>query len=216
MIDLEIFDAGVKSISDFGKDNLMPHFIYCGFHYLWEDEQVEKLQEIILKKMKKYGILSATLTMLYMARLNLVTKEKVKKAYKGELKNDPDWADYKGSINDDLEKFFINLQNQKEVKEEDFWSFFAPKLTNEELKLVQERNQEHLETYSSHFVGLNPDVDVEEMNKSFSKSKYVHGRCWRCTLPLTLETIETEDEGDSESLCWQLCCSYSKSFAYES
>jgi len=30
MIDLDIFDAGVKSIYDFGDDDLMPHFIYCG------------------------------------------------------------------------------------------------------------------------------------------------------------------------------------------
>ena len=114
----------------------MPHFIYCGMHYLSEMEQVEKLKEMILKKMKKYGIQSSILTMLDMTRWNLITKEKAKKAYKGELKNDPDWEDYEGSINDDLERFLINLQNQKEVKEEDFACFFTPKLTNEELKLV--------------------------------------------------------------------------------
>ena len=134
--------------------------------------------------MRKYGIQSSILTMLRMWRLNLMTKEKVKKAYKGELKNDEDWEDYEGSINDDLERFFINLQNQEEVKYEDVISFFTPKLTNEELKLVQERNKEHLETYWSS----NPDVDVEEMKKSDSKSKYVHGRGWRMTIPLTFET----------------------------
>ena len=31
--DLDIFDAGVKSIFDFDEVDLMPHFIYCGFHY---------------------------------------------------------------------------------------------------------------------------------------------------------------------------------------
>ena len=129
---MDIFDAGVKSISDFGKDDLMPHFIYCGDYYFGLKGR-EKLREIILTKMRKYGIQSSILTMLWMERSNLVTKEKVKKAYKGELKNDEDWHWYEGSINDDLERFLINLQNQKEVKEEVVWSFFTPKLTNEEM-----------------------------------------------------------------------------------
>ena len=131
--------------------------------------------------------------MLRMERLKLVTKEKVKKAYKGELKNDEDWKRYKGSINDDLERFLINLQNQKEVEDEYVQSFFTPKLTNEELKLVQEGNEEDLKTYSDHFYGRNPDVDIDEMKKSDSKSKYVHGRCRRTTIPLTTEIAANED-----------------------
>ena len=45
----------------------------------------------------------------------------------------------------------------KEVKKEDVWSFFTPKLTNEELKLVQEGNEEHLKSYryAGYFVGWN-------------------------------------------------------------
>ena len=30
IFDLDIIDAGVKYIHDSGKDDLMPHFIYCG------------------------------------------------------------------------------------------------------------------------------------------------------------------------------------------
>jgi len=195
MKDLEIFDAGVKSISDFGEDDLKPHFIYCGYHYHGNGEE---LKGIILTKMRKYGTQSSILTMLYMWRYNLVTKEKVKKAYKGELKNDEDWENEEGSINDDLERFFINLQNQKEVKHEDVWSFFTPKLTNEELKLVQEGNEEHLKSYVDHFYGKNPDVDVEEMKKSDSKSKYIHGFCRRITIPLTLDETDSETSFDSD------------------
>ena len=65
----------------------MPHLIYCGFYY----HEIEKLKEIVLSKMKKYGIQSSILTMLLMVRYNLVTKEKVKQAAEGKLKNDPDW-----------------------------------------------------------------------------------------------------------------------------
>ena len=172
----------------------MPHFIYCGEYYVYEEE---KLKLMILTKMRKYEIQSSIVTMLHMWRLNLVTKEKVKKAYKGKLKNDFDWEDYEGSINDDLEAFFINLRNQKEGEKE-LYSFFTSKLTNEELKLVQEGNEEHLNTYLDYLNDKNPDVDVEEMKKSDSKSKYVHGRCWRRTIPLRLETIEFEDQTESE------------------
>ena len=126
--------------------------------------------------------------MLDMWRLNLITKEKTKKAYKGELKNEKYWQNYEVSINDDLERFLINLQNQEEVKYENVKSFFTPKLTNEELKLVQDRNVEHLKTYALHcFGGANPDVDEVEMNESDSKSKYVHGLCHRLTMPLKLQ-----------------------------
>ena len=119
-----------------------------------------------------------------MSRWNLVTKEKVKKAAEGKLKTDSDWKDYEGSINDDLERFLTNLQNQKRMLDENVYSYFTPNLTNEEWKLVQEGNKEHLNTYRLSY----PDVDVEEMKKSDSKSKYVHGRGWRMTIPLTLET----------------------------
>ena len=197
MIDFEIFDAGVKSMSDSGKDDLMPHFIYCGQYYFWYNI---RLKAIILTKMKKYGIQSSILTMLMMWRLNLVTKEKVKKAAEGKLKNEETWKNYDGSINDDFERFLINLQNQKEVEYEKVESFFTPKLTDEEMKLVQERKEEHLSTYLTYLIDVNPDVDVEEMKLSDSKSKYVHVNCMRNTIPLTLKTNENGDETKNEEI----------------
>ena len=143
--------------------------------------------------------------MLNMERWKLVTKEKVKNAYKGKLKNDQDWGGFEGSINDDLERFLIKLQNEKEVKEEKVYSFFTPKLTIEELKLVQEGNEEHLNTYLDYIdqVVKNPDVDVEEMKKSDSKSKYVHVNCFRGTIPLKLKTSENDGQTERESfLTW--------------
>ena len=84
--------------------------------------------------------------------------------------------------------FFINSQNQKEMDAEFVSSFFIPKLTNEELKLVQEGNDEHLKTYSRHY----PDVDDEEMNISNSKSKYVHVYCERMTKHLKIGANDAE------------------------
>ena len=163
-------------------------------HYVYPEERIEHLLEMILTKMRKYGIQSSILTMLWMFRRNLVTKEKVIKAAEGKLENDKDWIFEVGSINDDLERFLTNLQNQKEMEFENVWSFFTPKLTNEELKLVHEGNEGHLNTYWDYFDGLNPDVDVEEMKKSDSKSKFVHGRCYRKTISLKTAINRIEDE----------------------
>ena len=163
----------------------MPHFIYCGEYY-WEE--FDQLRKIFLTKMRKYGIQSAILTMLDMWRRNLVTKEKTKEAYKGRLKNEGEWTLTGQSIHDDLETFFENLQGRKQIKNERVWSFFLPELTVDELKLVEEKDQLHLGSYFEHYLGRNPDVDAEEMKKSDSKSKYVHGQCWRKTIYLALKS----------------------------
>ena len=188
MNDANIIDTGVKALSDFGKDDLLSHFIYCGLHYSWKGKTVSWLKEIFLTKMKKYEIESATLTLLEMWRWKLVTKETVKKAYQGKLKNDEDWKRYKRSVGDNLETFFHNLQDGIKIKNEWVFSFFTPKLTEEELKFVQEQNKEHLSTYSRYYFGKNPDVDPEKMKKTDSRSKYVRGSCGRLTIQLTLKS----------------------------
>ena len=171
---------------DFGANDMMSHFIYCdsyGFGF-------EILKEIILETMRKYGIQSSILTMLHMYRRNLITKEKSKQAAEGKLKNDPDWKKYKGSINDDLDSLVNNLQNSEKTDSEEVLSFFTPKLTKEELELVERDNYEHMKTY----IVYRPDVDVEKMRKSDSMDKYVHTRCIRSTKYLSLESARTLSE----------------------
>ena len=85
---------GIKAMFEFGNDDLMPHFIYC-YYDVWVGEQF-KLYLIIMEKMIDYGIKSAVLTMLFMQRNYLVTKEKAKQATEGKLKNDSEWKDYEG------------------------------------------------------------------------------------------------------------------------
>ena len=93
--------------------------------------------------MSKYGIQSSILTMLHFIRWNLITKEKAKSASKGKLKNEKSWKNEELSVNDDFETILTNLQNAEEIEEEVVHSFLTPKLTNEELKLVERENQEH-------------------------------------------------------------------------
>ena len=181
---------------DFGKNDMMPHFIYCyGTYFYFDYGNFKKLKEIILKKMREYGISSSILTTLRMSRMNLITKEKSKEAAERKLNNDPEWERYKGSINDDLESFLNNLQNSNEIDYEDVESFFTPKLTEEELKLVEQKNEEHMRTYVSSY---SPDVDVEEMKKSDSKDKYLHSRCRRRTTYLSLESEHISSENSSD------------------
>merc|ERR1711917_20268 len=144
MTEFDILDAGVATMVNFGANDMMPHFIYCCGNYFYG---FEKLKKIILKKMQKYGIQSSILTMLRMHRSRLITKEKSKQAAEGKLKNDPDWKFYDGSINDDLDSFIDHLLNSNEVEYETVTSFFLPKLTEEELKLVEEKNREHMRSY---------------------------------------------------------------------
>ena len=194
---LDIIDAGVATMVDFGKNDIMPHFIYCHGYY-HDNEDFKSLKKIFLEKMREYGITSSLLTMLSMYRRNLITKEQSKEAAEGKLKIDHDWRgpNYEGSINDDLESFVNNLQNSEEIDYEDeidyeeidyeeVWSFFTPKLTKKELKLVEEKNDEHMMTY---YLASNADVSVEEMKKSDSKDKYVQSECIRRTFYLTLES----------------------------
>ena len=190
---------------DFGNDEMMPHFIYC-YIYSFCFKQLKKL---ILSRMKIYGIQSSILTGLQMYRRELVTKEKSKEAYEGKLKNEYLWENYEGSINDDLESFFNNLQEISSLEEikgkkesleeikgkkEEVRSFFLPKLTKEELKQVEEKNLEHMLSYTW---GFGADVDPEEMKESDSKDKYLHGYCYRLTMVLNLD--ETYSETSSES-----------------
>ena len=115
--------------------------------------------------MRENEIPSLILTMLRMIRRNLITKEKSKEAAEGKLKNDPDWRIYEGSINDDLDLFVNNLQNSGEIDYEDVKSFFTSKLTKEELKLVEQKDKEHMMTYFWDNLTSGADVDVEEMKK---------------------------------------------------
>ena len=173
---------------DFGKNDMMPHFIYCNEDMLNYYRIDKNLKKLILTKMRKYGLPSSIFTTLRMTRVNLMTKEKSKQAVEGKLKNDPDWKDYKGSINDDLDSFVNNFQNSEEVEFEDVLSYFIPKLTKEELKLVEQKNNEHMMTYVWEF---DADVSAKEMKESDSKEKYLHSECQRRTNYLTLESEQT-------------------------
>ena len=162
----------------------MPHFIYCSI-YLNDIEDFETLKNILLTKMKNYGLRESLLTVLFMRRIGLITKEKQKQAYKEQLITDMKWK-AQISICDDLELFFNKHQTQEGAHDnQNVISFFTPKLTDEELKLVDEKNRKYMKT----FWDRDPDVNQQDWIMSESNDKYLHCWCRRVTMRLTVNTI---------------------------
>ena len=184
--------------SDIKNESSLPHFIYCSnWHYVFEKD----FEKLFLKKMKKYGIHTSVLTILLMQRNYLITKEKQKLAYDGKLKNKREWRYYAGSVNEDLESFITKIQNNEELTNEEVQSFFLPMLTNKELKLVEDKDQNHLASYYYHEMKWDHDVNADEMKKSNSKDKCLHCYCWRRTTSLNLESyLNSSDDENSEQM----------------
>ena len=133
-------------MSDNVTKELQIHFIYAGFH--WHEY---KLRSFILNAMKKHAIKSVMMTSIYSLRWNLITKEEMESYCKGEKSE-------KDSVNDDLESLFENIRLGKKPASEAV-TYFLPKLTEEELELVEKRDPSYLSTFGEQ----NLDVDATEM-----------------------------------------------------
>ena len=145
------------------------HFVYAGYYSSSYNEH--NLRSFILKGMKKYKIKFVMLTGIYMRRWNLITKEAMEKYCKGE-KNEKD------SVNDDLESLFEDLRLGKEPKKR-AWTYFLPKLTEEEMELVEKKDTSYLKTF---YLG-----DMKEKREKIqSDSKFIQGRCVRRTFTIEL------------------------------
>ena len=81
------------------------------------------------------------------------------------------------SVTDDLESLFENIRLGEEPDKRAI-TYFLPKLTEEELELVERRDASYLQTLRSN----DPDVDETEMMLSESDSKYVEAWYFRKTI----------------------------------
>ena len=159
----------------------MPHLILCGFTF--NSNMACQLIDVILPAMKEHGIGSLILTRLEMVRNKLIIKEYSRMAFLKQLNNDADWNNYEGSIYDDLESFQNNLLFQEKINDENVNSLFMPKLTKDELKLVDKKDNDFMESFMSKFQA---DVNEAEMAASESDSKFLHGQCFRETTVLNV------------------------------
>ena len=109
-------------------------------------------------------------TSIWLNRRNLITKEKMESYCKGD-------ENEKDSVNDDLESLFENIRLGRETNERVI-TYFLPKLTEEELKLVEGRDTSYLQTFRW---SNEADVAETKMMLSESDSKYVQGLSFRRT-----------------------------------
>ena len=87
------------------------------------------------------------------------------------------------SFNDDLDSLFQDIQFGKNPVENKF-TYFLPKLTEEELELVERQDEKFMKTFRDP----DPDVKKAEIEASESDSKFVHVACRRKTF--TMENLK--------------------------
>ena len=102
------------------------------------------------------------MTSIYIRRSKIITKEEMENLYTGynlfEHATD--------SVNDDLESLFENLRLGKEPDDQWVYTYFLPKLTEEEMELAEKRDS----TYEQTFCSWSP---YAAMKYSKSDSKFV-------------------------------------------
>ena len=189
--DKKIIDSAFKNTGEEANE-VETHVVYAGRYYNQSDYQFnlnheDRLRSFILEGMKKYKIKTVMVTSIYMLRIKLITKENMENYCTGK-----EYAT--NSINDDIELLFEDLRLGK-APSEIVQTYFLPKLTEEELELVEKKDSHYLQTFStSQYLYISaiqnmirwgsrdhPDVSEAEMKASESKSKFLQGKCYRRT-----------------------------------
>ena len=175
--DEHVIDSAFKKIVESKTEYLQTHFVYAGQYYYFQ--HARKLKSFILKGMKKYNIKIVLVTVIFMRRFSLITKERMENICIGKE------TVRQKSVNDDLESLFQDLQlgNKPDNK---VLTYFLPKLTKEELKLVEGHDSKYFNTFFATF----PDVNEDEMKASDSDSKYVLAFCERETYTIENPSLE--------------------------
>ena len=191
--DKKVIVSAFKNTSGEEANEVETHVVYAGCYYNQSDylcklKHKDRLRSLILEGMKKYKIKSAMVTSIYMLRMKIITKENMENYCTGK-----DLLSRVGtnSINDDLELLFEDLRLGK-APSENVQTYFLPKLTEEELELVEKKDSHYLQKFStSYYLHTSdmlrwlsrdrPDVPKAEMKASESNSKFVQGNCYRRT-----------------------------------
>ena len=122
---------------------------------------------------------------LMIFREYLINKEKMESICRGNYK--PEIYLHKHSIFDDLESFnrYLRLGRKQKACVNFGGSYFLPKLTNQERRLVEINDRNYLDSFNQFASGENPNFDPYEddnkMKPSESKSRFIHCSGWRST-----------------------------------
>ena len=121
--------------------------------------------------MKRYNVQIVMVTKIAIWRDRLITKQKMENVCQGSERGIL-------SVNDDLETLFENIQFGEEPDEKVHF-YFLPKLTEDELQLVERKDENFMQTFNL-FEGA-----LDDMGASESDSKYVYGFGYRKTFTIT-------------------------------
>ena len=170
-----VIDSALEKISENNAKELKTHIVYAGTYFYGED----KLRPLILQAIKQYKLKSVMVTNIVMRRSRLITKEKMDSYYKGKQPETD-------SVDDDIESFFEDLRLGKEPNDEAM-TYFLPKLTENELELVERTDPCYLGTFMVS--GRMVDVEKAEMKLSKSDSKFVKGFVLRETFTVEASSL---------------------------
>ena len=162
-------------VSENEANGLKIHFVFAVGCYTTIYRDAMRLSSFIHDGMKQMrNIEEVMVTVLNMKRVRLITNEAMTTKAIKEV-----------SITDDLQSLFEDLRLGKERAEWIhgliFFTYFLPKLTDEEMRLVDRKDTSYFETFSF----ADPDVDEAEMKLSESDSKFLHGRGSRSTFTIS-------------------------------
>ena len=167
---MKVIGSALRKSSKKKTKRLETHLVFASDYYYFHEDT---MRSFILDGMKKYKIKSVMVTIIYWRRWRLITKEAMENYCKGK-------EIQKNSVNDDLESLFEDLRLGKQPLER-VWTYFLPKLTEEELEAVERKDPTYLETFE---LAGNPDVDEADMELSESDSKFVQAFGWRSTFTI--------------------------------
>ena len=179
-------DSTFQKITENEVKELKTHLVCAGGYH---DYIFLRTENFLREIMKKYNIKSVMITFIDMERLKLITKEAMENFCKGEQYE-------KISVNDDLESLFEDLRLGKKPNEY-VRTYFLPKLTVGEMKLVQRKDPSYLET----FYFSNPDVEEAEMMLSESDSKFVQGLGRRRTFTIKNKSYKSRNQIKKSRIC---------------
>ena len=174
--DIHVIDIVFQKIAESKGEEMNLHFIYAGDFYLYQ-KYLAQLIKMISRRMRRPKFLEKpiTLTLIQMWRDKLITKEKMEKYFSGNEK------DIK-TANDDLESLVKDLQRADFQRERNniVAAYLIRKLTAEELKLVEQKDSNYMQTFFSN----KADVKEDEMKMSESDAKFVLGEFRRQTFTI--------------------------------
>ena len=167
---MEVIDSALRKISENQAKKQKTHLVFATSYYSYFPE--DSLKPLVLRLKKKNKMKSVMVTVLWMRRWELITTEEMENFCNGKK-----LQEY--SVNDDLESLSKDLRLGKEP-DDYVKTYFLPKLTEEELQLVEREEPNYLKTFTHPY----PDVDEGEMMLSDSDSKFVRGHGWRRTFTI--------------------------------